>query len=285
MDLSPQHQTTIEEFDLEKYLRVSVGTRPESFDWSEPGPRLDDESLFCLAYMLDVEANTIVDMRQLLATTIADDPGISAFLSCWLYEEFSHSRTLTKLLETQGVRVDDSHTIELRRRTSGDLLALKSARVVSRWTNHFPAVHMAWGAINELTAVFAYQSLMERASHPMVTRVLSQIVKDERRHFSFYFNQARIRLQARAGRFWANLALRTFWEPVGATLRGDPDTRRIHRHLFAEQTGPRSLAALDATIARLPGLEWFNLLSRYGDQVMAEQVRPRQVATASVARD
>jgi hypothetical protein len=264
MESSPQSHQSLEDFDLEKYLRASVGTRPESFDWSDPGPRLDDESLFCLSFMLDIEAHTIIYMRELLSTSVAEDPAITAFLSCWLYEEFSHSRTIAKLLETQGVRIDPQHFVELRRRTPGDRLAQQCARIASILSRHFPAVHMTWGAINELTAVYGYQSLMDRAQHPMVSTVLARIVKDERRHFSFYFNQARIRLQPRAARALTTFALRAFYTPVGLPVRGDPDTRRIHAHLFAEQKGLRTLAQIDATIARLPGLGWFNLMSRYG---------------------
>jgi hypothetical protein len=36
-------------FDLEKYLRASGATRPEAFDWSDCGPRLDNEALFASA--------------------------------------------------------------------------------------------------------------------------------------------------------------------------------------------------------------------------------------------
>ena len=264
MESSPQYQQSLDDFDLEKYLRASVGTRPESFDWSDPGPPLDAESLFCLSYMLDIEAHTIIYMRELLSTSVAEDPSITAFLSCWLYEEFSHSRTLAKLLETQGVQIDNQHFVELRRRTPGDRMAQQCARIASMLSRHFPAVHMTWGAINELTAVYAYQSLMDRAQHPLVSTVLARIVKDERRHFSFYFNQARLRLKPRAARALTTFALRAFFTPVGLPVRGDPDTRRVHDHLFADQDGIRTFAQLDATIARLPGLGWFNLMSRYG---------------------
>ena len=185
MESSYANSSTVDEFDLEKYLRVAVGTRPESFDWSEPGPPLDEGTLFCLGFMLDVEANTIVNMRELLSTTIAEDPSIAAFLACWLYEEWSHSRTLGKLLELQGVRIDASHFTGLSRQTPGDYIAQKCARLAALFTDHFPAIHMTWGAINELTGILAYEALIDRAQHPMVTTVLSRIIKDERRHFAF----------------------------------------------------------------------------------------------------
>jgi hypothetical protein len=57
---------------------------------------------------------------------------------------------------------------------------------------HFPAIHMTCGAINQLSTLTGYQALVDRANHLLVTTVLSRIIKDERRHFSFYFNQARI---------------------------------------------------------------------------------------------
>jgi hypothetical protein len=80
-----------DQFDLEKYLRNSGATRPASFDWSDPGPRLDDDALFSLGYMMDIESHTVIYMRELLSTSVAEDPSITAFLSCWVYEEFFHS--------------------------------------------------------------------------------------------------------------------------------------------------------------------------------------------------
>jgi hypothetical protein len=69
-------------FDLEKYLRSAGGTRPEAFDWSDPGPPLDDEALFCVGYMMDIESHTIIYLREMLSTAVAEDASITAFLSC-----------------------------------------------------------------------------------------------------------------------------------------------------------------------------------------------------------
>ena len=249
-------------FDLGKYLRVAGATRPELFDWSDPGPRLDDDSLFCLGYMMDIEAHTIVYMREMLSTQVIEEPAIAAFLSCWGYEEFFHSRTIAKLLESQGEGTDDERFVELRRRRAGDHLAQKIARTVSRLTHHFPAIHMTWGAINELSTLTGYQALIDRTRHPLLTTVLSRIIKDERRHFSFYFNQARMRLRDRAARVLTAFAVRRFWSPVGSPVRGDADMRRVCRTLFADARGPGRLAMIDSTIASLPGLDWFDLASR-----------------------
>jgi hypothetical protein len=93
--------------------------------------------------------------------------------------------------------------------------------------------------------------------------VLSRIIKDERRHFSFYFNQARLRLRPRAARLLTSLVVRNFWTPVGSPVRGDIDAQRICGYLSGDEQGPRRLAEHDSIIARLPGLGWFDMASRY----------------------
>jgi hypothetical protein len=254
---------SLDSFNLNKYLRAAGGTRPEAFDWSEPGPRLDDDAIFSLGYMMDIESHTIVYLRELLSTSVVEDASITAFLACWAYEEFFHSMTLKRLLESQRVSIDDRRFAELRRRKPADVLQQRLGAIASRMTRHFPAIHMTWGAINELSTLTGYQALIARANHPMVTTVLSRIIKDERRHFSFYFNQARARLQPRGAQILTSFAVRSFWRPVGSPVRGGPDALRVCAYLFGDRVGAERLGQVDSMIARLPGLEWFNLVSRY----------------------
>ncbi len=253
----------LDAFNLDKYLRAAGGTRPEAFDWSEPGSRLDDDAIFCLGYMMDIESHTIIYLRELLSTSVAEDASITAFLACWAYEEFFHSMTLKRLLESQGVSIDDERFAKLRQRKPADVFQQRLGAIASRMTRHFPAIHMSWGAINELSTLTGYQALMARANHPLVTTVLSRIIKDERRHFSFYYNQARARLRPRAAQLLTSFALRRFWRLVGSPVRGGSDALRVCAYLFGDRVGAEHLAQVDATIARLPGIEWFNLVSRY----------------------
>ena len=250
-------------FDLEKYLRNSGATRPDAFDWTNPGLRLDDEALFCLGYMMDIESHTVIYLKELLSTSVAEDPSITSFLSCWVYEEFFHSQVLKRFMESQGVTIDNERFAELRRRSPSRRFAEGVGRVASHLTRHFPAVHMTWGAINELSTLTGYHALIDRTRHPMLTAVLSCIIKDERRHFSFYFNQARRMLQDPAARRLTSFIVRHFWTPVGSPVRGDADAHRICGFLFGGADGHARLAEVDRTIARLPGLQWFDLASRY----------------------
>lgn len=250
-------------FNLEKYLRASGATRPEAFDWSDCGPRLDDEALFCLGYMMDVEAHTIVYLRELMSTKVIEDPSVTAFLTCWNYEEFFHSQVLKQFLTSQGITIDDQHFTNLRRQRAADHFIQIASRLLSRMTRHLSAVQMTWGAINEMMGIESYSALAERTQHPLLCTILNQLIKDERRHFSFYFNQAKARLRPRAAQVLTTILIKHLWTPVGCPLRGHPATRRMQNYLYSNESGRLRLFQLDSTIARLPGLGWFNLSTQY----------------------
>lgn len=278
-------------FDLDRYLRVCGATKPECFDWTAPQPRLSDDALFTIAYMMDIESHTIVYLRDLLSTSVVRDNEVTTFLSCWTYEEFFHSLLLRRFLTTQEVAIDDQHFADLRGRTSlADRFIRPGVAILSRLTRHFPAVHMTFGAINEISTLTGYQALIGRtdfthdrsdSQRPLLTTILERIIKDERRHFAFYFNQARRRLRVPAARRLTALLVRNFWTPVGVTVRGDPAMRRVCAYLFPGDHGVERLGAVDRSIARLPGLEWFDLGARYARRVQASE---RQICFPTHAR-
>jgi hypothetical protein len=266
-------------FDLDRYLRISGATKPECFDWTIAQHRLDDDALFTIAYMMDIESHTIVYLRDLLSTHLVRDAEVTAFLSCWAYEEFFHSLILRRFLATQGVAIDDQRFADLRSRTSlADHVIRPGIKILSRLTRHFPAVHMTFGAINEISTLIGYQALIARTDSalsrsdgqlPLLTTILERIIKDERRHFAFYFNQARRRLRASGARRLTAFLVRNFWTPVGVTVRGDTAMRRVCAYLFPGERGVERLASVDRSIARLPGLEWCDRGARYAPRVQA----------------
>ena len=270
-------------FDLDRYLRVCGATKPEIFDWTLPQPRLGDDALFTIAYMMDIESHTIVYLRDLLSTRVVRDNEVTAFLSCWAYEEFFHSLLLRRFLATQGVAIEDQRFAELRSRTSlADRVIRPTIALLSRITRHFPAVHMTFGAINEVSTLTGYQALIARTDssrdrsdspRPLLTIILERIIKDERRHYAFYFNQARRRLRAPAAQRLTAFLVRHFWTPVGVTVRGDPAMRRVCAYLFPGESGVERLSGVDRSIARLPGLQWFDLGARYARRVQASEQR------------
>jgi hypothetical protein len=73
------------EFDLDRYLRNSKKVDLSGIDWRAIADHpLTAGDVMCLHYMMDIEAHTVIYLRDLLATRAAADPQITAFLSCWV---------------------------------------------------------------------------------------------------------------------------------------------------------------------------------------------------------
>jgi hypothetical protein len=248
-------------FDLETYTSRSRALDLTGIAWEEvPRHPLPREALRCLRYMQDIESHTIVYLRALLSTRAIDDPDVATFLACWFYEETFHGRALARFLAAAG----DAPIARLRSRMPivQRFEAFATALVARGWPD-FVAVHMVWGAINELTTLTGYQRLSARAGHRVLSELLARIMRDESRHFAFYFQQAERRLgQPRVARL-ARLLVDRFWAPVGAGVQPISETRALAAYLF---TGPDGLAAarrIDATVRRLPGFADVQLIEAW----------------------
>jgi hypothetical protein len=135
-------------------------------------------------------------------------------------------------------------------------------------TRNFVAIHMTWGAINELTTLTGYYQLMRRSSHPVLHQMLRRVIQDERRHFAFYRAQAKARMEASpaAGRM-VRRALQAFWTPVGAGVKTPEEVDALGLYLMGDGSteGLEAARGIDATIAELPGLDGLTLIQDYLD--------------------
>lgn len=270
------------DFDLDRYLRNSKKVDLSGIDWAEvPKHPLSDGDVMCLQYMMDIEAHTVIYLRDLLATRAAADPQVTAFLSCWVYEELWHGEAFSDFLRAYGIEVpaepklpDGSSPLPTRRnrwrglRTRigvGNGLALVPTMVGSALTRHFVAIHMTWGAINELTTLTGYYQLMRRCPHPVLHQMLRRIIQDERRHFAFYRAQAKARMEGRpaVGRL-VRRVLKSFWTPVGAGVKSQEEVDALGLYLLADSPeGWEAARGIDETIAELPGLSGLTLIQDY----------------------
>ena len=268
------------EFELAKYLRASRKLDLDGIDFDAvPRHPLAAEEVRVLTYMMDIETHTIIYLRDLLTTPAAYDPEITAFLSLWAYEEFWHGEALGRFLRAAGHRFSPDRPGQIRqaaglRDVAGTIAKMLAARAVPG----FVAVHMTWGAINELSTLNGYQRVIARTRHPILTALLTRIIKDERRHFAFYFNQARHRLEdnVRAQRLTRGV-LDRFWEPVGSGVRPQAETDFVVLELFGDDDGARAIRDMEAELSRLPGLDGMRLLRRAMDRATG---RSRAIAPA-----
>jgi hypothetical protein len=138
--------------------------------------------------------------------------------------------------------------------------------MVSKAWPDFCAVHMTWGAINELTTLTGYHRLKTLAGHPVLAELLEQIMRDESRHFFFYYRQADTRLRRPGAARVARVLVDRFWAPVGSGVGLPDEMRFMARYLFAGDEGRQAARKVDDTIRKLPGFAGAQLLEAWMDR-------------------
>jgi rubrerythrin len=264
----------VEEFDLDKYLRASKKLDLTGLAWDQIKDHpVSVTEARCLAYMMDIESYTVIFLRDLLATRAAFEADITAFLSCWVFEELWHGEAFSRFLGEAGYSFPpDGETVSwesayptksarqtwIRRKIGsksyfshvGTLIGSALAK------DDFPAVHMMWGAINEFSTLTAYQQLIARTSHPVMIELLTRIIKDERRHYAFYRNQAELRLARSArARKLTRWAMEKLWAPVGTGVRPQSETDFVITSLWSGEQGLKSAREMDRKFSSIPGFE------------------------------
>jgi hypothetical protein len=253
-------------FDLDSYVGRSRAVDLAAIDWADvPRHPVPPEVVRTLRYMQDIESHTIIYLRVLLATRAIDDPDVATFLACWVYEETFHGIALARFLEAAGSPVGERPMPRGQEPLGKRIEAAATAMVSKAWPD-FCAVHMTWGAINELTTLTGYRRLAARCDHPVLTDLLERIILDESRHFFFYYRQAEIRLQRRAVARVARLLVDRFWSPVGTGVQPEAELRFLATYLFAGPEGRAAARKVDDTIRRLPGFETVRLLESWMDR-------------------
>lgn len=250
-------------FDIEKYVTHSKKVDVSDLDFSAARnfPLTENEKR-CLTYMMDIESHTIVFLKGILSTCAVKDPETTAFLSCWAYEEFFHGRTIKKFLEASGVEFSPTRFSDIQKdATFREWIEGVGASLLCQLTRHFHGVYLTWGAISELTTLEAYGVLASRTENPILAEMLRRLAKDERRHFAFYYNKALRQLAHPHAQKLTTFILKKFWLPVGAGLKPDEEVSFISRYVLGDAPGEKVAARIDATIAKLPGLGWFDRLT------------------------
>ncbi len=253
-------------FNIDDYKQGAAAVRYDDLDCDDFAARpLSPEALRCLRSMSDIESHTVCYLRDLLVTPSHTDPTVTTFLTMWNFEEFWHGEALAKVLAAHGIPTGDDHIRGVRKRLGWHdrMVPIEQAIIANIVGVDYVAVHMSFGAINEWSAHAAYTRLMEREDHPVLTRLLTRIIRQETRHAAFYASQARDRLARSAkARKLTRFALRKFWLPVGAGILPEAETRHLLSFLMGGPEGRKLLDRIDEKIDDLPGLAGLRLVNR-----------------------
>ena len=251
-------------FDVDKYTATSVSVNWDDLDLERFREHpLPEGSLRTLRYMADVEYHTVCYTRDLLTTPSHKEAEMGAFMTMWNREEFWHGEALATVLGIHGIVVDFDE-LKAKRLKLGwrDKLDPIKQSVIGKVVGaDFVAVHMAWGAANEWSAITAYNRMAALEEDPVLAELLKRIAKQEARHVAFYTSQARDRLakSTKAQKF-ARFALSNFWAPVGSSIMDKNEVKHVMGHLMGGEDGRKAARKIDTAISGLPGLEGLTIV-------------------------
>jgi hypothetical protein len=251
-------------FDVDKYTATSVSVNWDDLDLERFREHpLPEGSLRTLRYMADVEYHTVCYTRDLLTTPSHKEAEMGAFMTMWNREEFWHGEALATVLGIHGIVVDFDE-LKAKRLKLGwrDKLDPIKQSVIGKVVGaDFVAVHMAWGAANEWSAITAYNRMAALEEDPVLAELLKRIAKQEARHVAFYTSQARERLakSTKAQKF-ARFALSNFWAPVGSSIMEKNEVKHVMGHLMGGEDGRKAARKIDTAISGLPGLEGLTIV-------------------------
>jgi hypothetical protein len=259
-----------EPFDIERLMDGSGRVDLSDIDWSDvPNHPITPEGLRTLRYFLMTEGSTVFYAKGLMQTrAIYREPEFAPFLCVWMYEEEFHGRAFRKFLEAYGERIDRGYRGEmfLGRGASERIQETGQNALSVVFPDAWPAVHMVWGAIQEYTTYTAYQALIDRIDHPILNVICQRIMKQELKHYAFYNTHAKRRLaESAVARRLAAEALKLAWVPVGQGMCSEEDACHAIRFLFDGLEGD-AIAAVERKVRTLPGLEWFDLFTKYAEK-------------------
>lgn len=234
---------------------------------------LSDDEVFALTYFADVENQSLRYLRMLLGMKVAFEPEVAAFLATWNYEEFFHGYELERLMRACGVHIPEDRRVQKMRDSRWneriERLLIPILNIVC--TNELPAVYFAFGASHELTTLRGYEALAQNTQNPALKLLCQRIAKQERRHFTWYFQRAQRALDhsPRAQKL-VRATIRFNWVPVGAGVHTPAQVERLFRVLFYPRARAADVvASIDSKICSLPGLSGLDPLRSYFERAGA----------------
>jgi rubrerythrin len=266
---------------------MSFETKKDVLDWYEKQPRtltkefiggiewndikkypLDEKLVPVLLYMRDVEALTDMYYDELRRTPTGKDPIISKFMERWSNEEQTHGELLNRFLNEAGFETNDKWQHQVRGAvtkfyTVNNYLIGCLTNLVGK---RFTATHMTFGAIHEMSTTQGYRRLAELANHPILSEILTGVIREESTHTHFYRSVARIELQkSEFAQKLSRFLVKHFYTPVGSGAKSKQESDYTIATLFSGNGG---LDWIDKNVSqRVQGLPGFDGLTKVSDKI------------------
>ncbi len=247
--------------DIDQHLAVSHKVDIEDLDWELARKvGLSQLEIDSLLYFTDIESQTVHYFLEVAKLKVSRDPELLTFLTMWNYEEYFHSYALTRLLRECGVEVPTAQeraaTVRANARFKAKFEDFGQGLIAKAIPRTFISLWMFWGALQECLTTQAYEELARVTKNPVLEELCRRIARQERRHFAYYFNQARDKLAGRPfDQKFVKFIANQFYAPVGGGVKTDEEGARLVAQLFPGNRIFEVMSYIEKRMAQLPGME------------------------------
>ncbi len=132
----------------------------------------------------------------------------------------------------------------------------------------FVSLWMFWGAIQECLTTQAYEAMIKNTNNPVLAEMFRRIAKQERRHFAYYFNQARERLENnKRNQKFCRYIVNKFYAPVGGGVKTESEAAGLVAKLFPGERIYEVMQYIEKRMAQLPGMENLTACSDWAEKI------------------
>jgi rubrerythrin len=259
--------------DIEQHIAVSCRVDIEDLDWDLARKvGLTPQEVESLQFFADIESQTVYYFLEVAKLQVARDPELLTFLTMWNYEEYFHSHAITRLMTECGIKVDNARERSTKIRANARFKAkfedFGQSMMAKFVPKRFVSLWMFWGALQECLTMQAYEEIIRTTNNPVLAEMFKRIAKQERRHFAYYFNQARERLEhnPKAQRF-VRLIVNKFYAPVGGGVKTDADAAALVARLFPGERIYEVMQYIERRMAQLPGMAGLTACSDWAEKI------------------
>jgi rubrerythrin len=259
--------------DIAQHIAVSQKIQYDDLDWDTARQvGLTPDEIESLTYFADIESQTVFYFLEVAKLQVSRDPDLLTFLTMWNYEEYFHSYALTRLLVECGVKVETaaerSTKVRAGARFKAKLEDVVQQLIAKLMPRTFVALWMFWGSLQECLTTQAYEEMARATKNPVLAELCRRIAKQERRHFAYYFGQARDKL---TGQTWAQKftrwIARKFYAPVGGGVKTDAEGARLVAQLFPGDRIFEVMSYIERRMGQLPGMDGLDCCTRWAARV------------------
>ena len=276
--------------DIAQHIAVSCRVDVEDLDWELARKvGLTQREIESLQFFADIESQTVYYFLEVAKLQVARDPELLTFLTMWNYEEYFHSHAITRLMTECGVKVDNAQERSTKIRANARFKAkfedFGQAMMAKFVPQRFVSLWMFWGALQECLTTQAYEEIIRTTPNPVLAEMFRRIAKQERRHFAYYFNQARERLtDNKRNQKFCRYIVRKFYAPVGGGVKTEAEAARLVAQLFPGDRIFEVMSYIERRMAQLPGMDGLDACTKWAEKIqptLPEAMRSKKSAKSS----